>query len=248
MKISIITIVFNGEATIARAIESVLSQRNVEFEYIVIDGGSHDGTLKAISPYQEKITHFISEKDAGIYDAMNKGIKLATGDVVGLLNADDFYVDPLVLSSVMSELSDPLLDAIYGDLEYFKAENLNKIVRTYNSKNFHPSQLRRGLMPAHPTLFLKRRVYEQYGLFDPSYRIAGDFEFIIRIFKGRSLNFRYLPKKIVRMQMGGISTRGLINTIILLKENMRACRQNGISTNYFWLVSRYPRKLLEYFF
>lgn len=246
MKISIITVVFNGEATIARAIESVLSQKNVEIEYIVIDGVSRDHTLAVIAPYQKQLTHLVSEKDAGIYDAMNKGIKLATGDVIGLLNADDFYANPLVLSTVIHQFSDPLLDAVYGDLNYFRAENPNKVVRTYRSQKFKPDQLKRGLMPAHPTLFLRKKVYERYGLFDPDYKIAGDFEFIIRIFKSGLLNASYLPQNLVRMQMGGVSTGGLGNSILLLRENMRACRQHAISTNYFWLLSRYPRKLLEY--
>ena len=247
MKISIITIVFNGETTIARAIESVLSQQNVEIEYIVVDGQSQDGTLAAIAPYQKQIAHLISEKDDGIYDAMNKGIKLATGDVIGLLNADDFYTDPMVLSMVMHQFLDSTVDAVYGDLEYFRAQDVNKIVRTYSSYTFHPERLKRGLMPAHPTLFLRKKVYESFGLFDASFKIAGDFEFIIRIFKDKLLNAKYLPLRMVKMQMGGVSTGGLKNTIALLKENKRACSQNGITTNYFWLASRYPRKLLEYF-
>lgn len=246
MKISIITIVFNGEATIARAIESVLSQKNVEIEYIVIDGQSQDKTLEAIAPYQKQLTHLVSEKDAGIYDAMNKGIRLATGDVVGLLNADDFYTNPLVLSIVMQQFSDPLLDAVYGDLEYFKAQDSNKVVRTYRSHQFYPAQLRRGLMPAHPTLFLRKNIYERFGSFNPSYKIAGDFEFMARIFKDGFLNTKYLPEKMVRMQIGGISTRGFRSTLLLLKENMRACQSNGIPTNYLYLLSRYPAKLLEY--
>lgn len=248
MKISIITVVFNGEATIARAMESVLSQKNVEIEYIVIDGQSNDKTLEVIALYEKQVTHLISEKDEGIYDAMNKGIKLATGDVIGFLNADDFYTNSLVLAEVMTEFVDPMVEAVYGDLEYFRASRPTKVVRTYRSNQFHPAQLKRGLMPAHPTLFLRKNVYERFGLFDSSYKIAGDFEFIVRIFKDESLGFRYIPQKMVRMQMGGISTMGLSSTILLLNENIRACCNNGISTNYLFLLSRYPRKLLEYFF
>ena len=246
MKISIITIVFNGETTIARAIESVLSQKNVEIEYIVIDGCSQDKTLEAIAPYQKQLTHLISEKDEGIYDAMNKGIKLASGDVVGILNADDFYANPKVLSLVMHQFSDSRVDAVYGDLVYFRPENPDKIVRSYRSHQFHPAKLSRGLIPAHPTLFLRKKVYERFGLFNSSYKIAGDFEFMIRIFKAEIINAKYLPMVMVRMQMGGISTGGLRNTLLLLKENRRACRENGISTSYLRLLSRYPRKLFEY--
>ncbi|MBT8588779.1 glycosyltransferase [Polynucleobacter paneuropaeus] len=248
MKISIITIVFNGETTITRAIESVLSQKNVEIEYIVIDGASQDKTIQVINPYQKQLTYFISEKDGGIYDAMNKGIKLATGEVVGILNADDFYTNSLVLSDVMAQFMDPLVDAVYGDLEYFRASRPDKVVRTYRSDNFRPAQLKKGVMPAHPTLFLRKKVYEKFGIFDTSYKIAGDFEFVVRIFKDDSLNARYLKQKMVKMQMGGVSTRGLSSFIILLNENIRACHKNGISTNYYHLLSRYPRKLLEFFF
>ena len=248
MKISIITVVFDGEATIARAIESALAQKNVEIEYIVIDGASQDKTLEVIAPYRTKLSHLLSEKDTGIYDAMNKGIKLATGDVIGFLNADDFYTNSLVLAEVMTEFVDPTVDAVYGDLEYFRASRPTKVVRTYRSNQFRPAQLKRGLMPAHPTLFLRKNVYERFGLFDSSYKIAGDFEFIVRIFKDESLGYRYIPQKMVRMQMGGISTIGLSSTILLLDENIRACHNNGISTNYLFLLSRYPRKLLEYFF
>jgi glycosyltransferase involved in cell wall biosynthesis len=248
MKISIITVVFNGEITIARAMESVLAQKNVEIEYIVIDGASQDKTLEVIAPYKTKLSHLLSEKDTGIYDAMNKGIKLATGDVIGFLNADDFYANSLVLSDVMAEFIDPAVAAVYGDLEYFSASRPTKVVRTYRSNQFHPAQLKKGLMPAHPTLFLRKNVYERFGLFDSSYKIAGDFEFIVRIFKDESLGIRYIPKKMVKMQLGGISTMGFSNTILLLGENIRACHNNGISTNYYLLLSRYPRKLLEYFF
>lgn len=247
MKISIITVVFNGEATIARAIESVLSQKNVEIEYIIIDGQSKDRTLKEISPYRGSIAHFISEKDEGIYDAMNKGLGLATGDVIGLLNADDFYADPEVLSEVMTQFSNPRIDAVYGDLEYFKSSDPTSVVRTYCSHKFNPINLKRGLMPAHPTLFLRKRVYEKFGLFDSSYKIAGDFEFVARIFSSGLLNYCYMAKKMVKMQIGGISTRGLSSTLRLLSENMRACNKNNISTNYYYLISRYPRKILEFF-
>jgi glycosyltransferase involved in cell wall biosynthesis len=248
MKISIITVVFNGEASIARAIESVLDQKNVEIEYIVIDGASQDRTLEVIAPYKAKLSCLLSEKDTGIYDAMNKGIKLATGDVIGFLNADDFYSNSLVLSDVIAEFIDPSVDAVYGDLEYFRALRPSKIVRTYRSNQFHSAQLKRGLMPAHPTLFLRKNVYERFGLFDSSYKIAGDFEFVVRIFKDESLSFRYIPQKMVKMQMGGISTMGLSSTILLLNENIRACLKNGISTNYYYVLSRYPRKLLEFIF
>ena len=136
---------------------------------------------------------------------------------------------------------------MYGDLEYFKSSDPMEVIRTYRSHNFHPLKLKQGLMPAHPTLFLRRKIYEIYGMFDTNYKIAGDFEFVARIFNGGSLNSRYIPKKMVRMQIGGISTRGLASTFCLLRENMRACTKNNIPTNYFYLLSRYPKKILEFF-
>lgn len=246
MKISIITVVFNGEKTIARAIESVISQGDVQIEYIVIDGESTDRTLEMILPYRQFITHFVSEKDAGIYDAMNKGLGMATGEVIGILNADDFYANPYVLSRIMGQFNGSSVDAVFGDLAYFRAANPEKIVRTYRSKGLDKKSLSRGIMPAHPTLFLRNSIYKKFGFFDPSFRIAGDFEFITRIFRDGKINFRYLPETMVKMQLGGASTSGLISNLILLRENLRACRKNGIKTNYLMLISRYPGKLLEY--
>ena len=248
MLISIITVVRNGEKTIARCIDSVCSQVDVQVEYIVIDGASDDGTLDILNSCSPMITKLISEKDEGIYDAMNKGLRLASGDIIGILNSDDVYAHNHVLSSVQKNFAFLGLDALYGDLEYFRAELPLKSFRTYRSKGFSPSQLARGLMPAHPTLFLHRKVYEEYGLFDPTYKIAGDFEFISRIFKNQKLKALYVPEIMVRMQAGGISTAGFKSTKLLLIENLRACKKNGIPSNYFYLLSRYPGKLMEYFF
>ena len=247
MKISIITVVLNGEKTIGRAIESVFSQKNIDLEYILIDGGSVDKTLEIVASYKDQITHIISEKDAGIYDAMNKGVRLASGHIIGILNADDIYAHEDVLSSVQSHFLSRDLDALYGDLEYFDTDQPLRTFRTYRSRGFSAGKLSRGLMPAHPTLFLHRNVYKEYGLFNTTYKIAGDFEFIARIFKKHTLKTHYVPKIMVRMQSGGISTAGLKSTQLLLRENLRACRENGIYTNYLFLLSRYPRKLLEYF-
>ena len=248
MIISIITVVFNGEGTIGRAVESVLSQKNVQVEYIVIDGESTDKTMEVLSPYGSYIAKIISEKDEGIYDAMNKGLKIATGDVVGFLNADDFYSHPEILLRIAEEFRDQAVEAVFGDLDYFHQDNPTKIVRSYRSNKFPSKNLSRGLMPAHPTLFLKKAIYKKFGYFDSSFRIAGDFDFIVRVFKGGEINYRYLPESFVKMQLGGISTKGLSSRITVLRENMRACKKNGISTTYLKLVSRYPQKLLEYFF
>jgi glycosyltransferase involved in cell wall biosynthesis len=226
---------------------SVRQQVWPKVEHIIIDGGSTDGSLEILKRW-DGLIRFVSEPDKGIYDAMNKGLALATGDVIGILNADDLYSDSYVLSRVASKFEDPDLDSVFGDLEYFRSNAPTRVVRTYRSKGFSIKKLSQGIIPAHPTLFLKKSVYEKFGLFDPTYKIAGDFEFMARIFKNGDLNFRYSPEVMVRMQMGGESTKGLRRTLILLRENLRACRQNGIDTNYLRLISRLPKKLLEYFF
>ena len=246
MKISIVTPVYNAERTIARTIESIRSQKDVETEQIIVDGASSDGTLNILKKYESGFSAFISEADKGIYDAINKGIQLATGDIIGILNADDYYASPDILAKVSSVFKNTPIDAVFGDLEYFHEGNVNKVIRIYRSKHFKPYKLSRGLMPAHPSLFLRRGVYEKYGLFKRDYKIAGDFEFVARIFKDEGLTYSYLPITMVRMQLGGISTQGLSSTILLNKEILRACRENGIKTNYFRLLSRYPRKLMEF--
>jgi glycosyltransferase involved in cell wall biosynthesis len=180
MKISIITAVRNAERTIARTVESIRTQKDVEIEHIVIDGASSDNTLEILKQYEARISVLVSEPDMGIYDAINKGIKLATGDVIGILNSDDYYSSENVLFTVVGAFEKNPIDAIYGDLEYFHENNIDRVVRTYNSGNFKAENLYVGLMPAHPTLFLRKQVYEKYGLFNTGYRIAGDFEFIAR--------------------------------------------------------------------
>lgn len=247
MKISIITVVLNGDKTISKAMESVGNQVNCDIEHIVVDGGSSDATLSLLEKYKDQIAILVSGPDRGIYDAMNKGICLATGDVIGFLNSDDVYMDNEVVSLALKYLKDHNVDAVYGDLEYFLEDAPAKVCRTYRSGRFSPNKLSIGLMPAHPTLFLRRQVYQKYGLFDPSYRIGGDFEFIARIFRDEKIRSHYIPKVMVRMQLGGISTSGLRSTLLLLKENLRACRANDIPTSYLKLLTRYPGKLLEFF-
>lgn len=247
MKISIITVVLNGEKTISKAMESVGNQLNCDIEHIVIDGGSSDATLSLLEKYKDQIAILVSGPDRGIYDAMNKGIRLATGDVIGFLNSDDVYMSNEVVSLVSRCLKEYDVDAVYGDLEYFLEASPAKVCRTYRSDRFSPNKLSMGLMPAHPTLFLRRQVYQIFGLFDPSYRIGGDFEFIARIFRDEKIRSHYIPKVMVRMQLGGVSTSGLRSTLLLLKENLRACKTNGIPTSYFKLLTRYPGKLLEFF-
>ncbi|MBU3553987.1 glycosyltransferase [Polynucleobacter sp. UB-Piko-W3] len=245
MKVSIITVVRNGASTISRSIESVLSQDYPSVEYIVVDGASTDCTLSIINSYGSRINVVISEPDDGIYDAMNKGIMRATGEIIGILNADDSYSSCHVLSEVAALFQIRDIDALYADLEYFSAERPNHVYRLYRSKYFSPNRLQFGLMPAHPTLFLRRSVYENYGLFSSAYKIAGDFEFVARIFKNDVLKYYYLPKILVRMQLGGVSTSGFSSAVILNKEILKACYSNNIPSNYLKLLLRYSLKLME---
>jgi glycosyltransferase involved in cell wall biosynthesis len=240
MKVSIITVVYDNESTINYAIESVLSQDYSNIEYIVIDGKSTDGTIEKIQNYKDHITCFLSEPDGGIYDAMNKGLKLATGDIIGILNSDDFYVSNDIISEIVNEFEDKKVDLIFGDMVYVKPENLDKITRHYRSNNFHPNKFAWGWMPGHPSCFLKREIYEKYGYFKTDYKIAADYELLTRFMAKHGISYSYIPKVIVKMRTGGVSTANLKSNWILNKEIVRACRENGIKTNM-------PKVLLKYF-
>ncbi|MBN2816772.1 MAG: glycosyltransferase [Campylobacterales bacterium] len=244
MKISIITVVWNNVDTIGDAIESVLSQTYNNIEYIIIDGGSTDGTVDIIESYGSKITKFISEKDKGLYDAMNKGIALATGDIVGILNSDDFYIDEFVIEKVVKEFVNKDVDSVYADLVFVKPDNLEKVVRYYDSGKFHPSKFAYGWMPAHPTFFVKKVFYDKYGLYKIDYKIAADYELLIRFLSKYKLSYFHLKEPIIKMRVGGVSTSGLKSNYILNKEIIRACAENGIQTNWFKVLAKYPSKLL----
>lgn len=243
--ISIITVCYNSAATIADTLASVAAQSWPRIEHIVIDGGSLDGTLDVIAKHRGQLTQLLSEPDGGIYDAMNKGLALARGDIVGFLNADDVYADDEVLALVATKLQCEALDAVYGDVEFFAGDDPRTVVRRYSSARFSPNRIAWGWMPAHPTLYLRRCVYQKFGLFRTDYRIAGDYEYVVRIFKDASLRSAYLPRVLVRMRIGGVSTNGLHNTIALNREVLRACRENGISTNLLMILSKYPAKFMD---
>jgi glycosyltransferase involved in cell wall biosynthesis len=246
MKVTVVTVCYNAAATIADTLESVAMQRHADVENIVIDGASRDDTLKIVERYAGRLTRVCSEPDRGVYDAMNKGLALASGEVIGFLNADDIYAGPDVLSRVAGIMDEGRLDALFGDVEFFRPEEPARTVRRYRSTQFSPDRIAFGWMPAHPALFLHRRVYERYGHFRSDYRIAGDFEYCARIFRDDTLAYRSLPETLVRMRMGGISTSGWRNTILLNREVLRACRENGIDTNMLKILSKYPAKVLEF--
>jgi glycosyltransferase involved in cell wall biosynthesis len=245
VKISVITVCYNSAITIARTLESVASQDWPLVEHIVIDGASMDGSVAIIERFRAKLTHVVSEPDNGIYDAMNKGLDRASGDIVCFLNADDTYTSNTVLSRAARLMYERQLDVLIGDVGYFREADPKRIVRRYRSNLFTPDRLAWGWMPAHPALFLSRTVVRRVGSFKTDYRIAGDYEYILRIFHGHEVHYYHLPEILVNMQIGGISTSGLSSKILLNREVLRACRENGLQTNIVKILSKYPAKILE---
>jgi glycosyltransferase involved in cell wall biosynthesis len=244
VKISIITVVWNNASTIKDAINSVLGQTYENIEYLVVDGASTDGTVEIVQSYGEKIDKFVTEKDNGLYDAMNKGIRLATGDIIGILNSDDFYIDEFVCERVVKEFETKNVDSVYADLIFVKPENLDKTVRYYDSSHFSPEKFAYGWMPAHPTFFVKREFYKQYGLFKIDYKIAADYELLVRFLAKNKISYSYIKEPIVKMRIGGASTSGIKSNYILNKEIIRACKENGIYANWLMVLSKYPKKIL----
>lgn len=247
MKITIITVCYNSALHIEDAINSVAQQDYDNIEHIVIDGNSSDGTQKVLEKHVDKLGFWISEPDHGIYDAMNKGIKKSTGDVIGILNSDDFYFDNHVISKISEAFSDADIDAVFGDLIFVDPENLNKTVRTYSSKKWHPERFAKGYMPAHPTFFVRREYYEKHGLFEIDYEIAADYEMLIRLLYVHKLNYKYLPMKMVKMRKGGVSSNGIKSNITLNNEIIRACRKHGIKTSALKIYPKYFIKIFELF-
>ncbi|MBI1767929.1 MAG: glycosyltransferase [Bacteroidetes bacterium] len=247
MKISLLTVSFNSAATIGDTIKSIRSQDYKDIEYIVVDGNSNDGTVSIIKSNEDVISKSLSEPDKGIYDAMNKAMKMATGDVVGILNSDDFYSDTTIISKVAAAFADPSTDAVFGDLVFVDPADLSKVVRTYSSAHWKPYKFAWGFMPAHPTFFVRRKYYEQFGLFKTDYKIAADYELLIRFLLVKKLKYKYLPLKMVVMRKGGVSSRNLMSNVTLNNEIIRGCRENGIYTNVFMVYSKYFRKLFELF-
>jgi glycosyltransferase involved in cell wall biosynthesis len=246
VRVSIITACYNRAATVGAAIESVAAQTYGDIEHIVVDGGSSDGTLDVLARHRASVAKLIPGPDKGIYDALNKGIAAATGEIVGILHSDDLYARNDVIATVVERMQSQSLDALYGDVAFVRADDVDRVVRVYSSRRFQPSRIAWGWMPAHPALFLRRAVYRRYGGFKTDYRIAADFEFVARIFSTGELGYAHLPQVLVKMRLGGVSTRGWRSTLTLNREVMRACRENGIATNYFKILSKYPAKALEF--
>jgi glycosyltransferase involved in cell wall biosynthesis len=246
MKISVITAAYNSARTIEDTLLSVLHQTYAEIEYIVVDGGSTDGTMDIVRKYEPRFygrLKWISEPDRGIYDAMNKGIKMATGDVVGILNSDDYYTRDDVVSSLTLFFEDGNVDAVYGDVHFVKASQPDNCVRYYSSKQFRPMWLRFGFMPAHPSFYLRRSVYQQAGGYKLDYQIGADYEMMVRLFYTHRIHAKYVPMDFVTMRTGGASTRNLQSRLTLIKEDVKACRENGVYTNRVMICTKFVYKL-----
>jgi glycosyltransferase involved in cell wall biosynthesis len=248
MKVTLVTITYNSSQTIAKCIASVKRQTYNDIEHIVIDGNSKDNTIEIIQSMPGRVVTIISEPDTGIYDAMNKGIKLATGDIVGILNSDDFFTSNNVIEKIVSVFYTNNIDAVYGDICFVKHKNCDKIIRYYSSAWFKPSLFRFGFMPAHPSFYVRRKWYEELGLYKTDYKIAADYELLIRYLNVNKLKTRYLDFCVVTMRIGGKSTHNLKSNWILNKEIVRGCRENGIYTNMFILSLKYVIKIFGFLF
>ena len=249
MKLSIITATYNSERTLRDTMESILSQTFQDFEYIIVDGASKDATLDIIREYEPRFQgkmRYLSEPDKGIYDAMNKGFAMATGDVIGILNSDDFFTSEDVLQAVVDGFAGEYVDAVYADIHFVGTDDLTKCVRYYSSGVFRPWMMRFGMIPAHPSFYCRKAVYDQYGSFDTTYRIAADFEILLRLIFIHRIRTRYVKKDFVTMRLGGASTTGYGSWSLIMKEHLQIMKQHGVVTNRFLLSLRYIYKLFEF--
>lgn len=247
MKISVITVTFNSAKTVRDTIESVLKQEYKDYEYLVIDGGSTDDTvdiIKEMEPKFEGKMRWVSERDKGMYDGINKGIRMATGDVVGIINSDDFYHKADIFTKIAETMTDGT-EAIYGDVRFVNPDNLEKTVRYYSSKNWRPWRFRFGFMPAHPSFFERKENFEKYGYYKYDYHIAADYELLIRHLYTHKVKAKYVSLDFMKMRTGGRSTNGLKANILLNREIVRACRENGIWTCMPLLFLKYFIKVFE---
>lgn len=228
MRISIITAVYNRFDSIVQAVSGVQSQTYRNREHVVIDGASTDGTLALLQSVLDDRSILVSEPDCGIYDALNKGLERATGDVIGIMHSDDFYADEFVLSDVAEAFADPAVDGVYGDLEYVDKVDTGKVIRYWRSGEYRPELLAKGWMPPHPALFVRRRVIERWGGYDTSFRIAADYDAILRYFGQGGLSALYIPRVLVKMRVGGESNRSLSKIVLKSREDYRALKKNGV--------------------
>jgi len=245
-KISIITVTYNSAKTLEHTIQSVLLQDYQDIEYIIVDGQSTDDTLSVIRRFRHKVDHFVSEKDEGLYYAINKGIALATGDVIGILHADDFYTNDSVLTRVAETFKTSKADGVYADLYYVDKDDTEKIVRKWKSGNYSHGKFLWGWMPPHPAFFVKKEVYQKFGVFNTQLRSAADYELMLRFIHKHQIKLAYLPKYIVKMRTGGQSNASVKNRVNANKEDRRAWELNGLKPYFFTLTLKPLRKIFQF--
>ncbi|TLV02662.1 glycosyltransferase family 2 protein [Dyadobacter luticola] len=246
MKVSILTVVYNGAATIRSCIDSVLKQDYSDIEYIIVDGNSTDGTQEIVTSYGDKVAQFISERDSGIYDAMNKAIQLATGEVIGILNADDFYAYPSVISEVVKTMQSGDFQCVYGDLEFVDGVDATKVTRKWVSGEYRKGSFINGWMPPHPTFFVKKEVYKNNGTFRLDLGTAADYELMLRFIHKFQVRIGYLPKVLVKMRVGGVSTSTLKNRLAANRNDLKAWKTNNLTPRFYTLWLKPLRKILQF--
>jgi len=248
-KVTLITVSYNSENTIKDTIESVLKQDYEFIEYIIVDGASNDSTNKIIQSYQGHISKVISERDKGIYDAMNKGLRAATGDIIGIINSDDFYPENNIITKVVEKFeSQPNAGLVLGSIDFVKTNNLNKSVRKYTSKNFSPWLMRFGIMPPHPAAFIKHDAYEKVGEYKLGYRIAADFDLLLRLLKIKKLTYSKIDLVCVRMRLGGVSTEGISSFNLISQELLQSLKENKVYSNSMFVLLRVFSKVKQLVF
>jgi glycosyltransferase involved in cell wall biosynthesis len=245
MKISIVTATYNSAATVRDTLTCIANQQHPFVEHIIVDGLSKDNTLSIVKEFSH-VAKIVSEKDKGIYDAMNKGVKLATGDVIGILNSDDFYTGPEVLTKVAAAFEDPSVEAVYGDLQYVKQDNVDRITRTWKAGTYQKKYLYYGWMPPHPTFFVRRQVYDKAGFFNIALRSAADYELMLRILLKYNASARYIPEVLVKMRTGGVSNASLQNRFKANKEDAKAWKLNDLKPYFFTLWLKPLRKVFQF--
>lgn len=246
MKISIVTVTYNSEAFLQTCIDSVVNQKHVDIQHIIIDGCSQDRTLDIIEKNLSNISTYISEPDRGIYDAMNKGLRLATGDIVGILNSDDFYPQQDILADVERAFQDESVQCVYGNLQYVDRFNTNKVKRNWTAGAYFRKSFLNGWMPPHPSFFVRREIYEQYGNFDLSFKTSADYELMLRFLYRHSLNAVYLPRILVKMRSGGLSNSSFNHRLIANKEDLRAWKKNHLKPKVYTMLLKPLRKIPQY--
>jgi glycosyltransferase involved in cell wall biosynthesis len=248
VKISIITATYNNIDTLDTCVMSIVNQTYTDIEHIVVDGGSSDGSQAYLEKHAKKNSNvqYSSAPDDGIYHALNKGIEMATGDIIGFLHGDDILSSNQIIERVVSQFKVSNASGVYGDLEYVSMKDLSKVVRYWKSSPFQKGLLKKGWMPAHPTLYLKKEAYLRFGNFNVTYRIAADYEFILRLFKQRELTFSYLPETIVKMRLGGTSNKNIRNILLKMKEDYKAMKRHRLSNCFWVLVLKNTSKIKQF--